>query len=174
MAESKKEKPKKETKQDSKDEIAELTETLQRIQAEFENYKKRIDREKAEFVKYSKHELILKLLPILDSFELAIKNSKDKSANISKGVELIFSQLYSVLESEGMRRIDCIGKKFDPFKHEVLLQEESDKEEDIVLEELQKGYMLNDKVLRHSKVKVSKKREEENECNKEDKTKQSA
>lgn len=139
-----------------KEKIKELTETLQRLQAEFENYKKRIDKEKGEFVKYSKHEVIAKILPILDSFELAIKNAKN-NPNFLKGVELIFSQLYSTLESEGLRPIEALGKKFDPYKHEVLMQEASDKEEDVVLEELQKGYMLNDKVLRHSKVKVSKK-----------------
>ncbi|MBW2980366.1 nucleotide exchange factor GrpE [Candidatus Woesearchaeota archaeon] len=142
-----------------KEKIKELTETLQRLQAEFENYKKRVDKEKAEFVKYSKHELIAKLLPILDSFKLAIKNGKN-NPDFFKGIELIFSQFYSALEAEGLRPIEALGKKFDPYKHEVLMQETSDKEEDIVLEELQKGYMLNDKVLRHSKVKVSKKKEE--------------
>lgn len=134
------------------------TETLQRLQAEFENYEKRIDKEKEDFVKYAKHEMIAKILPILDSFELALKNCKiDKDA--LKGFELIFSQLYSTLEAEGLRPIEAFGKKFDPYKHEVLMQEISDKEEGLVLEELQKGYMLNDKVLRHSKVKVAKKRE---------------
>ena len=139
-----------------KEKINELTDTLQRLQAEFENYKKRIDKEKEDFVKYAKHEVIAKILPILDSFELALKNCKiDKDA--LKGFELIFSQLYSTLEAEGLRPIEAFGKKFDPYKHEVLMQEVSDKEEDLVLEELQKGYMLNEKVLRHTKVKVAKK-----------------
>ena len=141
-----------------KEKINELTDTLQRLQAEFENYKKRIDKEKEDFVKYAKHEVIAKILPILDSFELALKNCKiDKDA--LKGFELIFSQLYSTLEAEGLRPIEAFGKKFDPYKHEVLMQEVSDKEEDLVLEELQKGYMLNEKVLRHTKVKVAKKGE---------------
>ncbi len=155
-----------------KEKIKELTETLQRLQAEFENYKKRIDKEKGEFVKYSKHEVIAKILPILDSFKLAIKNAKN-NPNFLKGVELIFSQLYSTLESEGLRPIEALGKKFDPYKHEVLMQETSDKEEDIVLEELQKGYMLNDKVLRHTKVKVSKKKEKKDDKQK-DKPKESS
>lgn len=142
-------------KVDKKDKkIAELTETLQRLQAEFENYKKYIEKEKAEFAKYAKAELIEKLLPLLDSFEMALKNTADKEKFI-KGVELIYSQLYSLLEKEGLRKIKTQGK-FDPHFHEVLLKEKSDKEEDIILEELQKGYMLGDKVLRHSKVKVSK------------------
>ena len=145
----------KQKKDEKEEKIKELTESLQRLQAEFENYKKRIEKEKEEFIKYSKADLISKLLPILDSFELALKNTADKEKFI-KGVELIFAQLHSLLESEGLRPIKAEGK-FDPYKHEVLMKQESDKEEDILLEELQKGYMLNDKVLRHSKVKVSKK-----------------
>jgi len=159
------EQPKKaETKENTKEtKINELIETLQRLQAEFENHKKRVDKEKCEFTKYAKHELLTKLLPILDSFELAIKNSKNNADDISQGIELIFSQLYSTLESEGVRKIEALGKKFDPYKHEVLLQEVSDKEEGTVLEELQKGYMLNDKVLRHTKVKIAKQKETGNE-----------
>lgn len=150
----KKHKPKKADEKEEK--IEELTETLQRLQAEFENYKKRIDKEKEEFVKYTKADLILEILPTLDSFEMALKNASDKKKFI-KGVELIFAQFYSLLESEGLRPIEALGKKLDPYKHEVLMKQESDKEEDTVLEELQKGYMLNDKILRPSKVKVSTK-----------------
>lgn len=146
----------KQKKADEKEEkINELTESLQRLQAEFENYKKRVEKEKGEFVIYAKADLIAKLLPALDSFELAIKNTADKEKFI-KGIELIFAQLYSLLESEGLRPIKAEGEKFDPYKHEVLMKQKSGKEEDIILEELQKGYMLNNKVLRHSKVKVSK------------------
>ena len=144
-----KEKPKETDKK-----ISELTETLQRLQAEFENYKKYVEKEKAEFVKYAKADLIEKLLPLLDSFELALKNSAEKK-ELLKGVELIYSQFYSMLEKEGLKKIDVKGK-FDPHLHEVLLKEKSDKEEDAILEELQKGYILNGKVLRFSKVKVSK------------------
>jgi molecular chaperone GrpE len=135
--------------------ISELTDSLQRLQAEFENYKKRTDKEKNEFVKYAEGKFILKILPILDSFELALKDvSVDEK--FVKGMEMVFAQFYSVLESEEVRPIESIGKKFDPYKHEVLMKEFSDKEEDTVIEELQRGYMLNDAVLRHSKVKVSK------------------
>ena len=151
--EAKRKKPKKETKEDK---IKELTETLQNLQAEFENYKKRAEKQGEELGKYLKADLIAKLLPTLDSFEMALKNTSDKEKFI-KGVELIFAQLYSLLESEGLRPIKAVGEQFDPYRHEVLMKQESDKEEDAILEELQKGYMLNDKVLRHSKVKVSKK-----------------
>ncbi len=142
-------------KADDKDtKIEELTDTLQRLQAEFENYKKYVEKRNSDFVKYAKAELIGKLLPLLDSFEMALRNVSDK-AEFIKGVELIYSQLYSLLEKEGLKKIDANGK-FDPHFHEVLLKEESDKEEDMIIEELQKGYMLNDKIIRHSKVKVSK------------------
>jgi len=150
---------KKETKQkteDKNEQIAELTETLQRLQAEFENHKKYVEKQSSEFVKYSKADLIIKLLPILDSFELALKNTSDKEKFI-KGVELIFSQLYSLLEKEGLKPIKAEGQKLDVHKHEVLLKESSHNPEDTIIEELQKGYTLHDKVIRHSKVKVSKK-----------------
>ena len=139
-----------------KDVIAEFTDILQRTQAEFENYKKRVDKEKQEFVKYSKAELIQKLLPIIDTFEIALKNNKDNEKFV-KGMDMVYAQLISLLHSEGLKPIESLGKKFDPYLHEAMLKEKSEKDEGTVLEELQKGYMLNDKVLRHSKVKVSEK-----------------
>ena len=134
--------------------INELTDTLKRLQAEFENYKKRVEKEKVEFTVYAHHDLIEKLLPVLDGFELALKNTSDPQKFI-KGIEMICAQLYSVLSSEGLRPIEAVDKKFDPYKHDVLMKAESGKEDGVVLEEFQKGYMLKDKVLRHSKVKVS-------------------
>ena len=134
---------------------AELTDSLQRLQAEFENYKKYVEKQKAEFVKYAHGDLVIKILPILDSFEMALKNTSDKEKFI-KGTELIFSQLYQLLGNEGLRPIETLGQKFDPYKHEVLLTQESDKEEGTILEELQKGYMLGNKIVRHSKVKIAK------------------
>ena len=153
----KEEKKKAETKKKpDKEIIAELTDTLQRTQAEFENYKKKIDKDKAEFVKYAKAEIIHKILPTLDTFQISLKNTSDKEKFV-KGIEMVYAQLFSLLEAEGLKPIESIGKKFDPYLHEVMLKEKSDKEDGVVLEELQKGYMLNDKVLRHSKVKVSEK-----------------
>ena len=139
-----------------KETILEMTETLQRLQAEFENYKKRTEKEKIEFVKYSKAEIISKILPILDTFEIALRNTNDKEKFV-KGMEMLYAQLFSTLEAEGLRPIHSVGKHFDPYYHDVMLKQKSDKEDGIVLEELQKGYMLNDKILRHSKVKISEK-----------------
>lgn len=152
-----KETPKKPT---DKQKIQDLTDSLQRLQAEFENYKKRVEKEKHELVNYSKADMIFKLLPFLDTFEMALQNSKDQE-KFKKGIEMVYAQLYSLLETEGLQPIKSVGEKFDPFKHEVLLKVESDKEEDTILEDIQKGYMLFDRVLRPSKVKVSKKKSED-------------
>ncbi|MBI2658893.1 nucleotide exchange factor GrpE [Candidatus Woesearchaeota archaeon] len=134
--------------------IDELTDTLKRLQAEFENYKKWNTKEKAEFAKYAHADVIAQMLPVLDSFEIALKNTNDKDKFI-EGMKIVYAQLHSMLEAEGLRPIKAAGEKFDPYRHEVLMKEESDKPEETILEEFQKGYMLNDKVLRHSKVKVS-------------------
>ncbi|MCX8147078.1 MAG: nucleotide exchange factor GrpE [Candidatus Woesearchaeota archaeon] len=134
---------------------AELIDTLKRLQAEFENYKKRIEKEKAEFCMYAKADIIKKLLPIVDTFEIALKNKENKE-DFVKGMEIIYAELVSLLEKEGVKPIEALGKKIDPYYHEVLMTEKSDKEEGTIVEEFQKGYMLYDKVLRHSKVKVVK------------------
>lgn len=141
-------------------------ESLQRLQAEFENYKKRVDREKAQFRQFAVAEVVKSFLPVLDSFELALKsisggNGKSTAPDNSKlvkGLELIYGQFYSSLESHGLRQIMALGGKFDPYRHEVIMQEETadEKNDGIVAEEFQKGYMLNDAVLRYSKVKVLK------------------
>jgi len=139
-----------EPKIDPKDtKIKELTDSLQRLQAEFENYKKRVDREKKEFVKCACEDIVKQLLPVLDSFENALKHSNDE------GLKQIHSQLLSVLKSAGLAQIEANGKKFDPYMHEVLMKEDNEKEDGTVLEDIQKGYSLNGKVIRHSKVKVS-------------------
>jgi len=156
VEEEKKPEIKKEKKLTEKEIIVDLTDTLQRTQAEFENFKKRLDNERIDFVKYAKAGLVQSLLPTLDTFEIALKSTKDNEKFL-KGMEMVYSQLISTLQSEGLKPIDSMGKKFDPYLHEVMLKEKSDKDEGIILEELQKGYMLNDKVLRHSKVKVSEK-----------------
>ena len=148
---------KKETeKKEDNEKIHELTNLLQRLQADFENYKKQVGQQRKDYETIIKIEFIKKMLPILDSFELALKNHQNHEKFV-KGVELIFAQLYSTLENEGLRPITATGK-FDPYKHEVLLKEDSDKEDDTILEELQKGYMMKGVVIRHSKVKVAKKK----------------
>ncbi|MBS3157878.1 nucleotide exchange factor GrpE [Candidatus Woesearchaeota archaeon] len=136
--------------------LDETTALLQRVQADFENYKKRCHKDYETITKNANKQLIANLLPILDSFQFALKSTTNQE-NFIKGIELIYSQFYSALETQGVRKIEAVGKKFDPYKHEVLLQEKSEKGEDIILEELQAGYMLGDVVLRYSKVKVATK-----------------
>ncbi|MCX6707417.1 MAG: nucleotide exchange factor GrpE [Candidatus Woesearchaeota archaeon] len=133
----------------------ELIETLQRLQAEFENYKKRVDKEKADFCLYTKADMLRKLLPLVDTFEIALKG-KERKDEFVKGMDMIYTELIVMLHKEGVRKIDAVGKKFDSNLHEVLMTEKSDKEDNIITEEFQKGYMLCDRVLRHSKVKVTK------------------
>lgn len=136
-------------------------EQLKYLQADFENYKKRVLKEREEFVKLANENLIKELLKILDDFErslILIKNKDDL-----KGLELIYENFLKILENFGLKKIEAVGKKFDPYYHEVLLKEKSDKEEGIILEEFQRGYLLSGKVIRHSKVKVSGGKEEKQE-----------
>ncbi len=137
--------------------LEELTNTLKRIQAEFENHKKRVDKEVCERINYANAALIQKLLPVLDSFDEAVKH-KDKltKEELAKGIDLIHAQLTAVLQKEGLKAIEAEGKHFDYQKNEALMTEHNpEKEDGIVLEEFQKGYLLKDLVLRTSKVKVN-------------------
>jgi len=157
ISEKKEGKPKEQLKDEKQEKIDELTDLIKRIQAEFENFRKREEKDRKQFVEFSNAELIRNLLPILDSIDSAQKNGDEKTR---KGIKLIEKQLISVLEKQGLKEIHAIGKKFDPEFHECLMQEKNlEKEDEIILEELQKGFMLKDKVLRHSKVKINKKEE---------------
>ena len=138
--------------------LSDYMDSLQRLQAEFENYKKRVDREKSQFKQFAAAEVIKSFLPVLDSFELAVKSIAGNNDKLVKGIEMIYGQFYSVLEAQGLRPIKAVGERLDPYKHEVLMQElvTDAKKDGIVAEEFQKGYMLHDIVLRYSKVKVLK------------------
>lgn len=142
---------KEQTKKSKEDEYLE---TLQRLQAEFDNFRKRTEKEKIEIIKNAEESLITELLDIIDDLELSLKYSKDE------GIKMIYSELYSLLEKRGLRKIDSQGK-FNPKYHEALMQQEAKGEENMILEELQKGYLLNDKVIRVSKVKITKKGEKQ-------------
>lgn len=144
-----------ENEQDDSDKVAELTDDLKRLQAEFENYKKRAEKESVKLCDYAKADILKKFLPVLDSFELAFKNTKDHEEFV-KGVELIFSQFHNFLKENGVRPIETKDRKADPYLDDVMLTEKSDKPSGTILEELQKGYKFNELILRHSKVKVSK------------------
>jgi molecular chaperone GrpE len=134
--------------------INELTDMIKRVQAEFINYKNRTERENKQCIEYGSASLVQKLLPVLDSFEIALKNANEHES-FRKGIEMIYAQLLDILKQEGLAPIITEGKKFDPYHHEVMMKQKSDKNEDTIIEEFQKGYMFKDKVIRHSKVKVS-------------------
>lgn len=135
--------------------IGELTDLLQRLQAEFENYRKRVENEKSAFMQCASRDLLLKFLTVLDNFELALKHTNNHD-ELVKGIDLIYAQFMQIMKEEGVGHIEVLNAKFDPALHEVLIADKSDKEQGTILEELQKGYTLNGSVLRHAKVKVSK------------------
>ncbi|RAP44013.1 nucleotide exchange factor GrpE [uncultured Methanosphaera sp.] len=129
---------------------------LQRSRADFENFKKRSEQEKQSFVKYANEGLILKILEAYEDLERALQVKEDK--DLREGVELIYKKLTKILKDEGVEPINTEHQKFDPYKHEALLTENNDDyENNEIIEDLQKGYTLNSKVIRYSKVKVCKK-----------------
>jgi molecular chaperone GrpE len=136
----------------------ELKDRLLRQQAEFENFKKRIDRERSDFVQFASAELMREVLNVLDSFELALRNVQGdgSSPKSGDGFELIYKQLISSLKRFGLEPLEARGRKFDPHFHEaVSMQPTGDAEEGTVLEDLRKGYLLNGKLLRPSMVTVA-------------------
>lgn len=132
-----------------------------RMQADFENRCKRIEKEKQDFMRLANEGIILELLNILDDLDRAINLAESKHEDFAaflKGVEMILAHLYELLKEHGVKPIDAKGKVFDPNFHEALMQvEDNTLPELTVVEELQKGYLLNDRVIRTAKVKVSKK-----------------
>jgi len=144
-------------------EIAELTDTLKRLQAEFENYRKRNEKEWAERVRQANQRLITDLLPLLDSFDKALAEAKDSSdsASYSKGLEGLRKQFLQTLQREGLKEIRAEGR-LDPFMHEALMREErEDAEDGKILEVFQKGYTLHSRPIRPARVKVAKRKESE-------------
>jgi len=157
MKHKKEETAEKHEKKEHAAQIEELTDLLKRVQAEFENYKKRVEKENQTYAKRIEEQFMTQLLPLLDAFELALKNNKD-TEQFRKGIELMYAQFVQILRDKGLTRIDALQKPFDPYLHEVMLTKESEAD-NVVLEELQKGYACNGRVLRHSKVTIGKKTE---------------
>ena len=133
----------------------ELTASLQRTQAEFQNYKKRVERDKEQQSKMAGEKLLKKLLPIMDDLELALQHAERKD-EFYKGIEMIYANIRELLEQEGVSVIEPQGLPFDPYRHEALMAKESQEEKNTVIEVMQKGYLLHDKVLRPAKVAISK------------------
>jgi len=139
---------------------------LIRMQADFENYKKREEKKKQEFMEYAKQDLICKLLSVIDNLERAASYTKNKEhmpETIEEGIKSILKEFRNILEKEGVKPVKAVGEKFDPYCHEAIMQVESDQyPEDTVMEEISKGYYLKSKVIRPSLVKVSKGKPEKN------------
>ncbi len=138
---------------------AKLNEVL-RARADFENARKRLEKEKEDFLKFANEALITKLLPIIDNFRLAINSMDDnhKVEDIAAGIKLIEKQFEDALKEFGLEPIEAVGKKFDPHLQEAVTHEETDKfEDDVVTAELQRGYLLAGRLLRPAIVKVAKK-----------------
>ena len=147
-------------------EVADLRDKLLRRAAEFENYKRRNENDQLNLIKYAAETFIIKLLPIIDDFERSLQHI-DKSKDIDSlksGLRLIYEKLVKVLDEQGVKKMESVGQPFDVNYHEALMQRKAD---DVaphtVLDEIEKGYMYKDRVIRHAKVVVSEDQEEHRE-----------
>ena len=137
------------------EELTQLRELAQRVQADFENYRKRVLREQTAIVERAAEGLVEQLLPVLDSFELASANLDEAPEKVRKGVDLVRAELLGVLERAGLENIDALGAAFDPNEHEAVLHEEGDGEP-VVTETMRTGYRWKGRVLRPAMVKVGR------------------
>jgi len=143
---------------DVKNELTEQKDKFVRLQAETDNFRKRLSREKEEFSQYANERLFKELLPIFDNFERALEDPSSDIKSFKEGLEMILKQFSSFLEKEKVEPIEAIGKKFDPMIHEVLTSEESsENEENTIISQFVKGYTINNRVIRPSQVVISKK-----------------
>ncbi len=143
-------------------EIKALQEKMLYLQADFENFKKLKAKEKIETLKYGNEALIKEFIPVADNLEMAINHASttDDYKGILEGVKLTLNEFIKVLEKAGVTRIDAVGKQFDPNIHEAFYQEErDDMEPNTIISEFQKGYLLNERLIRPSRVILSKKPE---------------
>ncbi len=150
---------KKKEKKDKRDEqIAELNDKVLRQMAEFENFRKRTEKEKSQMFEIGAKSIVEKLLPVLDNFErgLATVSEEEKNGAFAQGIEKIYKQLVTELAEAGVTPIEAVGKEFNPDFHNAVMHiEDENFGENIVAEEFQKGYMYKDSVVRHSMVKVA-------------------
>ena len=144
--------------QKTKNELAEQKDSFVRLQAETDNFRKRLSREKDEFSQYANERLFRELIPIFDNLERALEDPSNDTKSLKEGLEMILKQFSAFLEKEKVGPIKAIGEKFDPIVHEVLTSEESSEhEENTIISEFVKGYTINNRVLRPSQVVISKK-----------------
>ena len=150
------------TLEEKDEEIIELKSHIQRLQADFDNFRKQNDKQKQDLIRYANEGLIVKFIDVYEDMERALENSTNEE-EIREGLELIYSKMKNTLEKEGVEEIPAVGEKFDPFKHEALLTVDSpEHENNEIVDELLKGYTLKDKVIKYSKVRVCKKAKKDN------------
>ncbi|GAB3795308.1 nucleotide exchange factor GrpE [Virgibacillus kimchii] len=144
--------------EDLEKEKEEVYQRLLRLQAEYDNYKKRSQKEKEASLKYKSEDLVTELLPVVDNFERALQVEKnDQTKGIIDGITMVYNQFKTALSTAGVEEIETVDKEFDPNLHHAVMQtEDEDKGSNIIVEELQKGYMLKDRVIRPAMVKVNK------------------
>ncbi|WP_010531041.1 nucleotide exchange factor GrpE [Lentibacillus jeotgali] len=141
-----------------KQEKDDLQQRLLRVQAEFDNFKKRSQKEKEAVRKYKSEDLAKELLPAIDNFERAMQvEVTDETKSFAEGISMVYNQIREALKSQGVEEIESVGKPFDPNVHHAVMQiEDEEAESETVVEELQKGYILKDRVIRPAMVKVNK------------------
>jgi molecular chaperone GrpE len=147
-----------------KTQAADYYNQLLRLQADFENYRKRVEKEKPGLIKWGKAEILLKLLPLYDMLlaaHLHVNNAQEAGGNeeVLKGLDMIFKEFSKVFEAEGLRAMEPVGKPYDPMASEILGVVDGTEENDgLVVEELQKGFYYGDKILRPARVKIARKK----------------
>jgi molecular chaperone GrpE len=138
--------------------LEEMSQKNLRLQADYDNFRRRTREEQAASLKYKSQSLLEQLLPALDNFERALKTEavNEQAKTLIQGMEMVYRQLSDALKQEGLTEIPAVGEKFDPNLHQAVMQvEDSEYESNTVIEELQKGYMLKDRVIRPAMVKVN-------------------
>lgn len=150
---------KKKEKKDPKDtQIEELTDRVRRTMAEFDNFRKRSEKEKSAMFEIGAKDIIERILPVIDNFERGLSSMPEdvKGSSFAEGMEMIYKQLLKNLEEAGVKPIEAVGQQFDPnFHNAVMHVEDEEQGENVVVQELQKGYLYRDSVVRHSMVQVA-------------------
>ncbi|NQV91717.1 nucleotide exchange factor GrpE [Candidatus Woesearchaeota archaeon] len=154
---------KEQLQENSKDKaLSDMVNLLKRTQANFENFRKQTDSRVEEIRKMASRNIIVQLLPVVDNFFLALKNAPEENTDFLQGVELIYAQLNSLIQDNGVEAINTENQTFDPYYHEALMKISSEEPENMVIEEFQKGYTLHGNVIRHARVKISAGKQEKN------------
>lgn len=149
----------KEVNDSKSEEFNKLNDSFLRLQADFSNYKRRVEKDKQSIYQFANEKLVLELLDVIDNFERAFAsaNEDEEKEGFYEGVVMVYKQLLEILEKNGLEEIEAKDEKFDPNLHHAVMQEESDDvDEEIIIDVFQKGYKLKNKVIRPSMVKVAK------------------